>query len=39
MEVNLLFKVYDKLKEEIVIEQDIDEKEERVENDSEHEIE
>lgn len=39
MEVNLLFKVYDKLKEEIVIEQDIDEKEEIVENDSEHEIE
>ena len=39
MEVNLLFKVYDKLKEEIVIEQDIDEKEEIFENDSEHEIE
>ena len=39
MEVNLLFKVYDKLKEEIVIEQDIGEKEEIVENDSEHEIE
>ena len=36
---NLLFKAYDKLKEEIVIEQDINEKEEIAENDSEHEIE
>ena len=35
---NLLFKAYDKLRDEIVIEKDKDEKEELAENDSEYEF-